>query len=149
MIKTKTMLAVIGGLLFFPNFLFASRGMNRPHQVFFDAIRQVETGGEPNGGRDTVGDNGKALGPYQIHKEYWQDAIEYDPSLGNNYERVKDRAYAEQVMMAYWSRYAPKGATLQDLARIHNGGPNGHRNTSTLSYWAKVKAAMGESKEKR
>ena len=37
------------------------------------AIRQVETGGQPNEGRGAVGDGGRALGPLQIHRVYHVD----------------------------------------------------------------------------
>ena len=32
-----------------------------------------------------------------------------------------------------------RSPTDQDLARIHNGGPNGYKNPATLGYWQKVK----------
>jgi hypothetical protein len=108
-----------------------------------DAIRQVETGGH----RDpvnAVGDGGKAIGPYQIHRVYWQDAVERDPSLvanGETYANVRNQAYAERVILAYWSRYAPSW-DAQTLSRIHNGGPKGHRRRATLGYWGKVQAAL-------
>jgi hypothetical protein len=102
----------------------------------------VETGGQPNEGRDAVGDGGAALGPYQIHREYWQDAVERDKSLGGTYEDVKDPAYAERVVRAYMARYAPKGADFETLARIHNGGPKGAKKESTMGYWGRVKAAL-------
>lgn len=113
--------------------------MSSKIRSLLDAMREVETGGQPNGGRDSVGDSGKALGPYQIHKVYWQDAIQHDPSLGGKYADVKDRKYAEQVILAYWHRYAPAGATTEQLARIHNGGPKGHQKQATKEYWDRVK----------
>ena len=30
-------------------------------------------------------------------------------------------------------------ATDEDIARIHNGGPNGYKHDSTLGYWEEVK----------
>jgi hypothetical protein len=108
-----------------------------------DAIRAVESGScaDP---ANAVGDGGKALGPYQIHRVYWQDAVDRDPSLvanGQTYQNVRDAAYAERVILAYWSRYAPSW-DAQTLARIHNGGPKGHRKQATLGYWGKVRAKM-------
>ena len=41
------------------------------------AIKQVES----NGKEDAVGDKGKAIGPYQIWKNYWTDAAARDSSL--------------------------------------------------------------------
>ena len=32
--------------------------------------------------------------------------------------------------------------TLEDIARIHNGGPNGWKKKSTDAYWAKVKKEL-------
>ena len=101
-----------------------------------DAIRTVETGGCKNPSA-AIGDGGKAIGPFQIHLCYWQDAIEYDPSMGGTYSDCKSRAYSQKVVVAYLSRYAPNWEP-QTVARIHNGGPKGHRRSSTLPYWAKV-----------
>ena len=106
-----------------------------------DAIRTVETGGEADPDR-AIGDKGKALGAYQIHRVYWLDATEKDPALrALGYESVTDRAIAERVVIAYLTRYAPDWK-LETVARIHNGGPKGHRKESTLDYARKVRAAM-------
>lgn len=101
-----------------------------------DAIRQVETGGQKNGGRDAVGDGGAALGPFQIHRVYWQDS-----GVPGRYEQCKDPVYARRVVVAYMARYA-KGADAESMARIHNGGPNGARKPATLKYWEKVKKVL-------
>ena len=103
-----------------------------------DAMYTVES----NRGKNLVGDGGKAIGPYQIHREYWQDAVEFDLTIGGNYEDCMNKAYAEKIVRAYWARYAPKGATLEQLARIHNGGPKGHTRSATLKYWKKIVKAM-------
>jgi hypothetical protein len=39
-------------------------------------------------------------------------------------------------------RYAPKGASDEVLARIHNGGPKGYKKTATVKYWNKVKKEL-------
>lgn len=110
-------------------------------RAILDAIRTVETGGETDPDR-AIGDKGKALGAYQIHRGYWLDATEKDPALrALGYESVTDRAIAEKVVIAYLTRYAPDWK-LDTVARIHNGGPNGHRKESTLEYARKVRAAM-------
>jgi hypothetical protein len=101
-----------------------------------DAIRQVETGGHRDPA-NAVGDGGKAIGPYQIWATFWADAVEHDPSLvanGETHQSVRNAAYAERVVMAYWSRYAPSW-DAQTLSRIHNGGPKGHRRKATLNAW--------------
>jgi hypothetical protein len=109
----------------------------------FEAIRQVETGGETNP-EASNGDGGASIGPYQIQRSYWSDAVDHDPSLvanGQTYQNVRDAAYAERVILAYWSRYA-KSWDNETLARIHNGGPKGHRKAATLKYWAKVQKEL-------
>lgn len=102
-----------------------------------NAIRAVESGGRT----DLVGDNGKAIGPYQIHYEYWRDAVQYDPSIGGQYKDCTNTRYAERVVLAYLSRYTPNW-NPQTLARVHNGGPRGYKVKATLGYWAKVDSKL-------
>ena len=49
-----------------------------PTNRLLDAMYTVES----SRGKVLVGDGGKAIGPYQIWYSYWQDAVEYDPSIG-------------------------------------------------------------------
>lgn len=102
-----------------------------------DAIRVTETGGEKDPA-NAVGDGGKAIGPFQIHYSYWKDAVEFDTSIGGKYSDCKDEAYARKIIVAYWTRYAPNWS-FETLARTHNGGPKGHKKSSTLDYWSKVR----------
>lgn len=101
-----------------------------------DAIRIVETGGEKDPA-NAVGDGGKAIGPFQIHRDYWRDAVEYDPSIGGTYADCKDEAYARRVVTAYLCRYV-KVWNDETVARTHNGGPAGAKRSSTIKYWRKV-----------
>ena len=118
-----------------------------------DAIRQVETGGCPNGGIGAKGDRGNALGPYQIWKIYHTDAAERDKTLTDYRRCLTSRSYSERVVRAYMLRYARAAtlrltqgtATMADVervARIHNGGPRGHKKKATLAYWTKVRRAI-------
>lgn len=107
-----------------------------------NAIRMVESGGNDN---VKDGDNGKAIGPFQIHKEYWQDAIEFDSTIGGKYQDCRNRAYAEKIVVAYWKRYCKKALSNNDyetLAKVHNGGLNGVRVKATEAYWEKVKTVL-------
>jgi len=114
--------------------------------TFLDAIQKVETGAEKNP-NTAVGDNGKALGAYQIWYNYWADAVEHAPELKTQgYEAVTDPVYARKVIRAYMDRYAPKNATWEERARIHNGGPKGHRKSATKAYWTKVQKHLKEAK---
>jgi len=107
-----------------------------------DAIMEQETGGEDDPS-NAVGDNGDSLGPFQIQEAYWNDAVEQDPSLaanGQTYDSVRDESYARAVVAAYMTRYATESRigrtpSVEDVARIHNGGPNGYSSDNTDGYW--------------
>ena len=107
---------------------------------FLYAIGTVESGHDDS----AIGDGGDSIGRYQIQHAYWLDAVERS-GLGGRYENVRDKDYAEKIMLAYFRRYAPEALGSGDwerLARIHNGGPTGHQRDSTLPYWNKVKAVL-------
>lgn len=122
-----------------------------PRQQILDAIRFVESGNRQN---PPDGDDGLAIGPYQIHRIYWRDAVAFDPSLAtepssrrDQYQRCRDRAYAERTIDAYMRRHAPEAWQQGDgetIARIHNGGPRGRDKTATEGYWRRVRARLGE-----
>lgn len=100
---------------------------------FVKAIHMVETGGRLGAIR---GDGGRALGPFQIHYAYWADS-----GLPGKYEDCADYRYALKVVTTVLNKYAPKAVERQDfktLARVHNGGPAGHRRKSTLVYWNRI-----------
>ena len=107
----------------------------------FHALHMVETGGRLG---PIKGDGGRALGPLQIHKVYWQDA-----NVSGKYEDCADLEYSKKVVRAYMARYAVQRrlgrvATAEDIARIHNGGPNGYKRKATLGYWRKVKGYLND-----
>lgn len=112
--------------------------------ALFDAIMAQESSGKV----DAVGDKGAAIGPFQIHEVYWKDAVAYDSSLTANketYQSCKGPGsieYSKRVMQAYMNRYAGSSPTDEDIARIHNGGPKGHKNPKTLGYWKKVQSHL-------
>lgn len=101
---------------------------------------------ESNGNDAEIGDNGKAYGCLQMHSAYVQDAAEY---AGKDWvhEDAFDRDVAIQIFMAYMARYATeerlgREPTPEDIARIHNGGPNGWRKPATVKYWNKVSSQL-------
>ena len=110
------------------------------------SIRRVETGGQ----MDPLTVPG---GPYQISETYYNDAVEQAPSLqdnGRTYQNVMGAgscAYSEMVIQAYMDRYATVArlgstATEEDIARIHDGGPNGYQEASTIPYWNSVQIML-------
>ena len=127
----------------------AAAGEKYSWRQTLDAIREVETGGQPNNGIGARGDGGAALGPYQIWRIYHTDAADRDKSLTNYQNCLTSKSYSEKVIRAYMHRYARaellrleagKGtrADVEKVARIHNGGPRGHKKKATDKYWAKV-----------
>jgi hypothetical protein len=107
-------------------------------EQLLQAIRLVESGDDPS----AVGDGGKAIGCYQIWRVYWIDS-----RIPGTYQDCYDRDYSTRVVRAYWKRYATKRRlgrepTLEDLARIHNGGPNGYKKQSTIKYWRKIQEML-------
>jgi hypothetical protein len=114
----------------------ASASHAAPPESFWRALHQVETSGRHGA---ILGDNGKSLGPLQISRAYWKDA-----RVGGSYSQVTSIVYARRVVTAYLKRYAPAAWAKGDvatLARIHNGGPTGHKKTATLGYADKVRRA--------
>lgn len=101
-----------------------------------DAIKQVESGG-----RDIDGDGGAAIGPYQIHRAYWQDAVRINPSIGGSYSDCHGEAYARIVVKTYLGHYG-RGKSTESMARIHNGGPKGHLRSATIKYWTKIEKEL-------
>jgi soluble lytic murein transglycosylase-like protein len=102
------------------------------------ALVQVESNGNPR----AVGDGGKALGALQI----WSVVVvDVNRAHGTRYTHrdAFDPAKAEAICRAYLSIYATprrlgRTPTMEDAARIWNGGPNGHRKSATEKYWQKV-----------
>ena len=104
-----------------------------PSQSFFRALHLVETSGRHG---PILGDDGKALGPLQIHRAYHRDS-----GIAGDYSRCADLAYAQKVVAAYLKRFAPKAwakGDVRTLARVHNGGPAGATKAATISYANKV-----------
>ncbi len=107
-----------------------------PMERLLDAIAQVESRSDPN----AVGDGGRAIGVYQIHRPYWQDGTRI---LGVDwaYRDAADPVKARQVVRAYLRHYG-RDRGLLEMARIHNGGPKGHEKKSTRDYARKIEAIL-------
>jgi hypothetical protein len=111
-----------------------------PMDRLLDAIAVVESRDNPA----AVGDHGRAVGVYQIHRFYWADGTEL---LGVTwkYREARDPQKARQVVRAYLSYYG-RGKSLLDMARIHNGGPKGHAKAATLAYARKIERVLDPEK---
>lgn len=116
------------------------RGMlERDRDLFLDAICTVES----SNFNQVIGDNGKAIGPYQIHKDYWTDAIRAG-KLGGQYTDCFNEEYARNIVRVYLQHYAPRAWELRDytvLASVHHKGPSGLKDID-LEYWNKIRGVM-------
>tara|TARA_E500000318_G_C3412424_1_gene154121 strand:+ start:50 stop:391 length:342 start_codon:yes stop_codon:yes gene_type:complete len=109
-------------------------------------LAMVESNCNPN----AVGDDLKSIGILQMQEAYVQDAAEF---AGEDWAHMDalDELTAIHIFRAYMNRYATEErlgqpVTLEDIARIHNGGPNGYKKKSTIPYWNKVKCLMAKQK---
>lgn len=107
-----------------------------PLERLLDAIAHVESRCK----RDAVGDGGRAIGVYQIHRSYWQDGTRI-LGVDWSYRDARDPAKARKVVRAYLRHYG-RDRSLLDMARIHNGGPKGHEKRSTQDYARKIEAVL-------
>ena len=85
-----------------------------------------------------------AYGVLQVRKVYVDDVNEYCGTSIYANDCRWDPELSILVTQAYMNRYAKKSRlkrnpTFEDVARIHNGGPNGWRYKSTDKHWAKFK----------
>ena len=92
---------------------------------------------ESSGNDMAIGDHGKAIGPLQIHREVVLD-VNRITGLSYRHQDMTNRAQARAVCEAYLKHYG-KGKSLEQQARIWNGGPTGDRKQVTVAYWRRVK----------
>lgn len=110
------------------------------------AIIQIESGGNC----DAVNEAEQAYGCMQIRKIYVDDVNRILKLNGDSrvfvHEDAFDKDKSIDMFLLYIFYYAEqkekktgKPATYEDMARIHNGGPNGWKKESTKKYYEKVK----------
>jgi hypothetical protein len=117
----------------------ASQARRRDLDLLLDAIATAES----QNNAKAVGDGGQAFGPYQIHRAYWSDGTRF-LRVDWGYEDARDPLKAREVVRAYLLHYG-EGKGLIDLARIHNGGPQGDCKASTLPYARKIARLIDEN----
>lgn len=111
------------------------KSVNNDFPAFLNAMHQVESNGRYG---PILGDNGRALGPLQIHKPYYNDVKD---KVGGKYEDVAKLSFAVKVVKAYMEKYAKEDVidgNWEKVARIHNGGPEGHLKSATVGYAEKI-----------
>ena len=127
---------IVAGFSVLPATQTAQGGEDRQMELLLNAIAAVESRHDSG----AVGDNGRAVGIYQIHRSYWADGTRI---LGVtwDYRDARDPQKARQVVRAYLSHYG-KGKTLLEMARIHNGGPAGHKKEATVTYARRIEQVL-------
>ena len=95
---------------------------------------------ESSGNDQAIGDNGRALGPLQIHRGV---VLDVNRITGSHYRHqdMTNRVAARAVCQAYLTHYG-RGATTEQLARRWNGGPTGDRKTATVAYWRRIRQVI-------
>ena len=97
-----------------------------------DAIEWVESKGDSN----AVGDGGEAVGSFQIWEIYVDDCNRISHGKTFYYIDRYSRKESREMVTIYLKHY---GGTFEEMARKHNGGPQGHKKESTKAYWEKIK----------
>lgn len=65
---------------------------------FLDAVAMVESSGRTN----AIGDGGKALGMFQLHRAAWEDAAKIDRSLGDYKTGALNRETSRRAARVYF-----------------------------------------------
>ena len=112
--------------------------------ILIDAMIQVESRGNDKAVGDTHLES-PSVGCLQIRPimveevnrilKLCKDETRY--ALDDRYSRDKSI-----TMFRIWKSYHHAKSSLEKIARCWNGGPQGHKNPSTLSYWNKVQAYL-------
>lgn len=95
---------------------------------------------------------GGELGLYQLTTVYIDDVnriLQWRHINGRNYTYADryDPKLCEEMMVIYWEHYTGcvhlvRDADWSDLARIHYGGPNGHKSGRTIHYWNRIETRL-------
>jgi hypothetical protein len=97
---------------------------------------------ESSGNDQAIGDNGRALGPLQIHRGV---VLDVNRITGSHYRHqdMTNRVAARAVCEAYLKHYVTekrigRKPTVADFAKVWNSGPEGFKKTCSDKYAAKV-----------
>ncbi len=102
-----------------------------------EKLKIVESGNNPK----KIGDNGRAYGILQIHKEVIDDVNQiYHTNFEHKdaFDERKSEIICKLYLMHYGSKLQDNLLTENNLARIWNGGPKGYLKQATLSYVKKL-----------
>lgn len=134
---------------------FAQETISDRVEVLLPALAKVESSCNPKAvGDRKKGTSGKSVHHYaawgllQLHSIYVKDVNSFAKTKFTHADAFNPQK-AKQIVKLYlihygkaYERRTGKKATLEILARIHNGGPRGYEKKATESYWQKVKTAL-------
>ena len=80
--------------------------------------------------------------------------LDINETYGTHYRSIDtkgNRKLSIKIFHRYIARYATlarlgREPTQEDIARIWNGGPNGYKKETTMSYWQDVKSYLKKSR---
>lgn len=121
-----------------------------PKDTLIAALIVVESQGDDR----AIGDKhmkDRAYGCLQVRQPCVDDVNQRFGTAYRSQDMLGNRSLSVWVCGKYLERYATRKAlgrepTLQDMARIWNGGPSGWKKDSTLGYWSKVQKALAKLK---
>ncbi len=112
---------------------------------------------ESSGNDRAIGDGGRSHGCLQIGKAVVEDVNRFRAKYrlspftfpDDCYDREKAKTICRDYMKIYCTpKRLGRQPTFEDVARMWNGGPTGHRKKATEKYWAKVKREMAKGSNK-
>ena len=128
--------------------------MNEIIAILIPLLIQVESAGNPLAQGDFRDGKPMAIGCLQIWPDYWTDGTQ-ELKVDWDYQNAYKPAMAIAVTKAYLTRYGRNyrrqtgsDPSMEVLARIHNGGPQGwnpkhtKKYIKTTHYWKKVLKAQ-------
>lgn len=141
--------------IFFSFASFAQESLSERVEALLPALAKVESSCNPKAiGDRKKGTSGKSVhhyaawGMFQLHSVYVNDVNAFAKTKFRHADAFypeKARQITKLYLVHYGRAYEKrtgKAATLEVLARIHNGGPRGYEKEATVKYWKKVKAAL-------
>jgi hypothetical protein len=116
--------------------------MNPAIMKLIAAMIVVDSGGV----NDAIGRRGE-VGCLQITPAVIEDINRFQSAVRFELQNALDREMSITICRIYLGEYATaarigREPTLEDMARIWNGGPTGWFKETTVPYWRKVSAQM-------
>ena len=128
---------------------------NQIKDDFIWAICLTESGGREGlilGDKSSKTGVYRALGPLQIHRSCWTDAIRHDPKIGGSYNFCTNFSYSKKIFISYQNLYKKKTNLEEEkMAKIWNGGVNFQKTSKSPAktanlekYWKKVQKNLAK-----